>query len=120
MDWECDVFLFVGSFTEEIDCANVINQIRNSRGCQNDKQTLAIFEVNFYVNKPNSIAARTTASHIIMSDKDKVQYCFNPATKEVVEGANPPSCNFIPIVGYFPRTLVNEDLQRKIEEIASL
>lgn len=51
---------------------------------------------------------------------DMVQYCYNPKTKEIVEGKLPPNKDFVPIIGYFPRTATNPlELQKMIEEIAS-
>lgn len=35
--------------------------------------------------------------------KDMVQFCYNPTTKEIVEGQIPPSEHFIPIIGYFDK-----------------
>lgn len=54
-----------------------------------------------------------------MADKDLVEYCYNPKTKEIVEGEIPPSDQFIPIIGYFKRSLDPTELQKTIEEIVS-
>lgn len=52
--------------------------------------------------------------------EDMAQYCFNPKTKEIVEGRVGPTVDFIPIVGYFPRNMDPEQLRKEIEEIAPL
>lgn len=51
-------------------------------------------------------------------EQDMVQYCYNPQTKEIVEGDIPPSVHFIPIIGYFERGTDPLVLQKQIEEIA--
>lgn len=54
-----------------------------------------------------------------MAEKNMVQYCYNPTTKEIVEGMCPPNEQFIPIIGYFKKETDSEELQRIFEEIAS-
>lgn len=50
--------------------------------------------------------------------EEMAQYCYNPVTKEIVEGRVGPSVDFVPIIGYFPRNLDPVELQKQIEEIA--
>ena len=60
-----------------------------------------------------------TVISVIMDNKSNAQYCYNPKTKEIIEGTIPPE-GFIPIIGYFPRDQDPVELRKIIEEIASL
>lgn len=54
-----------------------------------------------------------------MSGKEMVQYCYNPITKEIVEGQIPPSKDFIPIIGYFDKKSVLSELIEIFDEIVA-
>lgn len=63
--------------------------------------------------------AKGSAEMTENNPKDMVQYCYNPTTKEIVEGMYPPNEQFIPIIGYFKKATDPVELKKIFQEIAS-